>query len=86
MMLPVTKVMEPGLEIGRSSLPCLQLIGFISHPGQLGPAEALVHLHHLGQSSDDLHTSPPAPPLSSDGSPPDVPESACTRASVCTVC
>ena len=39
---PVTEVMEPGLEIGRSSLPRLQLIGLISHPGQLSPAWALV--------------------------------------------
>lgn len=30
--------MESGLEIGRSSLPCPQLIGLISHPGQLSPA------------------------------------------------
>lgn len=42
MTLPVTEVMEPGLEIGRSSLPRLQLIGLISHPGQLSPAWALV--------------------------------------------
>lgn len=42
MTLPVTKVMESRLEIGHSSLPCLQLIELISHPGQLSPAQALV--------------------------------------------
>lgn len=73
--------MEPGLEIGRSSLPCLQLIGLISHSGQLSPARALVASSSVQPELRRLAYEFP-PPFSSDVSP----KSTCSQRSSCTVC